>query len=72
MTGRRQLAWGAQATRFADAAAWVLPNPSGLNRGFGLDALVTAYRELRLALETGSAAALEQREEGGRDQQDRR
>jgi TDG/mug DNA glycosylase family protein len=30
--------------------AWVLPNPSGLNRGFALDALVRAYSELRVAL----------------------
>jgi len=29
----------------------VLPNPSGLNRGFSLDALVDAYRALRVALE---------------------
>jgi G:T/U-mismatch repair DNA glycosylase len=27
-----------------------LPNPSGLNRGFTLDALVMAYAELREAL----------------------
>jgi TDG/mug DNA glycosylase family protein len=30
--------------------AWILPNPSGLNRGFTLAALVTAYAELRMAL----------------------
>jgi TDG/mug DNA glycosylase family protein len=30
--------------------AWIVPNPSGLNRGFTLDALVTAYAELREAL----------------------
>jgi G:T/U-mismatch repair DNA glycosylase len=29
------------------AAIWVLPNPSGRNRGFGLEALVEAYRQLR-------------------------
>jgi TDG/mug DNA glycosylase family protein len=29
---------------------WILPNPSGLNRSFTLDALVTAYAELHRAL----------------------
>ncbi|MCK9687027.1 G/U mismatch-specific DNA glycosylase [Scleromatobacter humisilvae] len=43
--------WGAQAATFGGAAVWVLPNPSGLNRGFSLDALVAAYRALRVALE---------------------
>ena len=43
--------WGAQAATLGGAFVWVLPNPSGLNRGFSLDALVAAYRELRVALE---------------------
>jgi TDG/mug DNA glycosylase family protein len=30
--------------------AWILPNPSGLNRSFTLDALVSGYSELRTAL----------------------
>jgi double-stranded uracil-DNA glycosylase len=30
----------------------VLPNPSGLNRGFTLEDLVRAYSELRCALTT--------------------
>jgi TDG/mug DNA glycosylase family protein len=30
--------------------AWVLPNPSGLNRAFPVDALVRAYAELRIAV----------------------
>lgn len=42
--------WGSQDALFAGASVWVLPNPSGLNRNFDLDALVTAYRELRLAI----------------------
>ena len=42
--------WGRQAAPFAGALAWVLPNPSGLNRNFSLEALVTAYRELRESL----------------------
>ena len=42
--------WGRHPTRFAGTIAWILPNPSGLNRGFTLDALVKAYSELRIAL----------------------
>lgn len=42
--------WGRQTQEFAGATAWVLPNPSGLNRSFSLDALVDAYAELRTAL----------------------
>jgi len=43
---RRELSWGRQEMRFGGAAVWILPNPSGLNRAFTLDALITAYREL--------------------------
>jgi TDG/mug DNA glycosylase family protein len=50
MTGRPDIAWGEQPTRFAGTMAWVLPNPSGLNRNFTLDALVSAYARLRAAL----------------------
>lgn len=47
---QRTLSWGRQAMRFGGAAVWVLPNPSGLNRAFPLDALVSAYGELRESL----------------------
>jgi double-stranded uracil-DNA glycosylase len=49
MSGTRDIHWGLQSASFGGARAWVLPNPSGLNRGFGLDALVDAYRELYVA-----------------------
>ena len=39
--------WGRHPTRFAGTTAWVLPNPSGLNRAFALDALVQAYPTCR-------------------------
>lgn len=52
MIGRRDVAWGRQAQPFAGAIAWVLPNPSGRNLAFSLDALVEAYREL--AVETST------------------
>lgn len=38
--------WGLQPVNVAGAAAWVLPNPSGRNRRFTTEALVTAYAEL--------------------------
>jgi TDG/mug DNA glycosylase family protein len=50
MTDRPRMDWGRQTTEFARTMAWVLPNPSGLNRGFTVDALVRAYSELRIAL----------------------
>ncbi|WP_395063229.1 G/U mismatch-specific DNA glycosylase [Paraburkholderia silvatlantica] len=52
MSGKRDIEWGLQSSRFGGARAWVLPNPSGLNRAFSLDALVSAYRELRIAAES--------------------
>lgn len=45
------LAFGLQPFRVADATTWVLPNPSGLNRRFTLDALVDAYTELRVSID---------------------
>lgn len=50
MLSTPDVAWGRRPTAFAGATAWVLPNPSGLNRGFTLDALVSAYTELRTAV----------------------
>jgi TDG/mug DNA glycosylase family protein len=50
MIGRPDIRWGRYPQEFAAATAWVLPNPSGLNRGFTLDALVDAYAELRRAV----------------------
>ena len=49
MVGRSDIGWGLYPDRLAGTTAWVLPNPSGLNRGFTLDALVCAYTELRHA-----------------------
>ncbi|RXH55683.1 G:T/U mismatch-specific uracil/thymine DNA-glycosylase [Granulicella sibirica] len=45
----RSVRWGRQELTLGGAEVWVLPNPSGLNRAFTLDALVSAYRELRKA-----------------------
>lgn len=49
MTDKRDIEWGLQSAGFAGSRAWVLPNPSGLNRSFSVDALAAAYRELRIA-----------------------
>jgi TDG/mug DNA glycosylase family protein len=49
MIGRMDVDWGRLPAEFAGSMAWVLPNPSGLNRGFTLDALVRAYGGLRVA-----------------------
>jgi double-stranded uracil-DNA glycosylase len=50
ITGNQALQWGPQSRPFAGAAVWLLPNPSGLNRNFTIDALVAAYRDMRLAV----------------------
>lgn len=50
MIGRPDVEWGHHATGFAGSMAWVLPNPSGLNRNFSLEVLVGAYSEFRMAL----------------------
>ncbi|NWA25845.1 G/U mismatch-specific DNA glycosylase [Pseudomonas gingeri] len=49
LSGQRDVAWGLQSKTFGNAAVWVLPNPSGRNRAFSLDQLVTAYRQLHSA-----------------------
>ena len=45
--GRPRAALGPQPERLADAALWVLPNPSGLNAHYQLPELVEAFAELR-------------------------
>jgi TDG/mug DNA glycosylase family protein len=58
MMGRRSVPWGRQDEPFGGAVAWVLPNPSGRNLAFSQDALVAAYRELRLSAEQHAAEPL--------------
>jgi double-stranded uracil-DNA glycosylase len=57
MIGRPHMDWGRQPAGFAGTMAWILPNPSGLNRGFAVDALVRAYSEFRVALTRTPAAS---------------
>jgi double-stranded uracil-DNA glycosylase len=49
IVGRSTVEWGRQAELFGGTGAWILPNPSGRNRGFSFDELVAAYRKLKLA-----------------------
>lgn len=49
-TKKKQTSWGPQEEDFCGAMVWILPNPSGLNRGFGLNDLVKHYRELYQAM----------------------
>lgn len=43
---QKHVSWGCQVEKFCGASVWILPNPSGLNRGFMLNDLVIHYREL--------------------------
>lgn len=49
-SGKKQITWGLQSEDFCGAKVWILPNPSGLNRGFSLGDLVTSYSELCKAI----------------------
>jgi TDG/mug DNA glycosylase family protein len=53
LSGQREIAWGRQPTALAGAIVWVLPNPSGRNRAFSLDQMVSAYRQLYRATNPG-------------------
>lgn len=51
--GRPRAALGPQEETLADAAVWVLPNPSGLNAHYRLEDLAEKLRELLVAVEKG-------------------
>lgn len=48
---KKQISWGYQSELFCGASVWVIPNPSGLNRGFTLNDLVAHYREMHDAIQ---------------------
>ena len=56
MMDQPDVAWGQYPSEFAGTMAWLLPNPSGLNKTFSLEALVNAYSALRAALRAGPSA----------------
>lgn len=49
-SGKKQIIWGPQLEDLYGAKVWVLPNPSGLNRGFTLQDLVNSYGEFYQAI----------------------
>ncbi|AYF78828.1 G/U mismatch-specific DNA glycosylase [Nocardia yunnanensis] len=49
--GRPRTVVGPQPERIGDTRVWVLPNPSGLNAHYTLDALASEFRALREAVE---------------------
>lgn len=51
MMNQTKVEWGLQSVKFAGVTTWILPNPSGLNRSFTLDALVHAYAAFRRAID---------------------
>ncbi|WP_051836053.1 G/U mismatch-specific DNA glycosylase [Streptomyces sp. NRRL WC-3742] len=57
--GRRKAAIGRQPEGIGDTEVWVLPNPSGLNAHYTLDALAEEFRVLREAVDAheGSTAS---------------
>ena len=48
---------GRQVEGIGGCAAWVLPNPSGLNAHYGLAELAACFRALRVELDGPSAGA---------------
>jgi len=53
--GRPDAVIGRQEARTAQALTWVLPNPSGLNAHYGLEALTRHFRGLHAAVAEESA-----------------
>lgn len=49
-SGKKQITWGLQNEELCGAKVWVLPNPSGLNRGFMLNDLIDEYGKLFKAI----------------------
>jgi TDG/mug DNA glycosylase family protein len=50
LTGLKTISWGPQDKKLGGALVWVLPNPSGLNRGFTLQMLVGQYKMLHTSI----------------------
>ncbi|KAF1005616.1 MAG: G/U mismatch-specific DNA glycosylase [Luteibacter sp.] len=55
LSGPSEVTWGRQPEPIGTSHVWVLPNPSGRNRAFSLDALVRAYRQLQDELHEAGA-----------------
>jgi len=48
---QKPIPWGEQPEEFCGSKVWVLPNTSGLNRGFTLNDLVESYRRFYLEIQ---------------------
>lgn len=57
ISGNSKVIWGKQNETFGGATVWLLPNPSGLNRGFSLDDLVQTYQTLRCEFSSDASSA---------------
>jgi double-stranded uracil-DNA glycosylase len=67
LSKRTQIHWGRQQIRIGGVETWVLPNRSGLNRAYSLQALVNTYRDLRIAVkETKGCKSYRAASTGGR------
>ncbi|HKT62386.1 G/U mismatch-specific DNA glycosylase [Burkholderia sp. 22313] len=66
LSGQRDIAWGLQPVHMQRTAVWILPNPSGRNRAFGIGELVDAYRELREAAHAGSGRRQQEAQDAAR------
>jgi TDG/mug DNA glycosylase family protein len=53
--GQPKAKLGPQSELIGEAKVWVLPNPSGLNAHYRAGDLARVFRELREAVEAGSA-----------------
>lgn len=49
--GHKNAALGPQDERIGETIVWVLPNPSGLNAHYQIDALAKLYRQLHVAVQ---------------------
>lgn len=58
-SGKKYIEWGLQTEDFCGAKVWVLPNTSGLNRGFSLDDLVVSYGEFYLEIQNYEKDSIE-------------
>ncbi|NIF05120.1 G/U mismatch-specific DNA glycosylase [Chryseobacterium sp. Tr-659] len=48
---KKEIPWGKQPEDLCGSRIWVLPNTSGLNRGFSLEDLVTSYKDFYQAIQ---------------------
>jgi TDG/mug DNA glycosylase family protein len=55
IANEQNIQWGPQNTKFGETHVWVLPNPSGLNRGYSLEKLVDSYQSFYTEITNATA-----------------